>query len=197
MISLRYFRNRLSCLFSWFDNSKIMKDINVTRGNLFFSPLSSLLHESITHAVTEQTRLCLLSGLAVPTADTFCRGFLLNFPATRPNSHKMSVNCWFMLCTFWHLSAGFHRFSKHLFQYNLSFWQQPVPVSPWFSFLLHSTISNNVRVKKYNEVKGDKCCPALLDIGPRFLQKKKLFALLHRVSKLFLLVTHFLGERSS
>lgn len=172
MTSFTYFRNILSYLFSQFDNSKILKDINVTRGNLFFFPLSSLLHESIMHTVTDQTRVCLVSWLAVPEANTFCWDFLQNFPATRPNSHKMSENCWFMLCTFWHLSAGFHRFSKHLFQYNLSFWQQLVPVSPWFSFLLHSTVSNNVHVKKYNEVKGGKCCPALLDIGPCFLQKK-------------------------
>lgn len=124
-------------------------------------------------------------------------GSFWTFPATSPNSHKMSVNCWFMLCTFWHLSAGFRRFWKHLFQYNLVFWQQPIPVSPWFSFLLHSTISKSVLVKKYNEVKGGKCCPALLDNGPHFLQEKKLFALLHRLTKLFLPVTHFLGERSS
>lgn len=128
----------------WFQNNKVYK---CNRRKSFLFPLSSLLHESIMNAVIEQTRVCLLSWLAVPKADNLCWGFLLNFPDTTPNSHKISVNCWFMLCTFWHLSAGFHRFSKHLFQYNLSFWQQPVPVNPWFSFLCCLTISNNVHVK--------------------------------------------------
>lgn len=159
--------------------------------------MSSLLHESIMHAVIEQTRLCLLNWLAVPKADNLCWGLLLNFPDSTPNSHKMPVNCWFKLCTFWHLSAGFHRFSKHLFQYNLPFWQQPIPVNPWFSFLRCLTILNNAHVKKHNQIKEGKYCPALLDTGPHFLQEKKNCLHCYKPTELFFPVTHFLEERSS
>lgn len=99
-----------------------MNNINVTRGNLFFFfPFVFPPHESITHAVTEQTRVCLLSWLGVPTADTFYRGFLLNFSCYKS---KFTQNVCELLVHVMHILTPFSWLSQIL--------KAPVPIQPGF-----------------------------------------------------------------